>query len=337
MKSSYIKSLLLAAAGIIGLTCSAQHCELDIGYASVSQGENVPASIDRQLQGKLLGLLSREGMSSSDPDSRFFVTARFDHGYSEVVNAGAAYNYMLKTDLTLFFGDNKTQKIFASTVISLQGLGDSEERAYQKCLNGLNVKNPQFREFVREGREKIIEYYDSNYPQILAQAKAAMTARNYDEALYYSTSIPECCSGYAEAQKFTLQCYGNLRDYEGSNLLSQAKAAWAADPTASGAEEAARYLNQIDPASPSAAGAKALMTEMTNVTKKQWEFENVQKYKDELALRKQHMANEAAIEKQRIAANASVERTRLRAARDVAVAYAKSRPKVVHHYNWIRW
>ena len=337
MNSNTFKLIASLIFCLITQNVVAQNCDLDIGYASVSQGERVPRSIDKKLQSKIMSLLSREGLSSSDPNSRFFVTARFDHGYAEIVPSGTGNNYMIVTDLTLFFGDNKTQKIFASTVLSLKGLGDTEERAYTKCLNSLNINNPELKSFVREGRTKIMEYYDSNYSSILSQAKSAMANRNYDEALYYSTSIPECCVGFSEAQQFTLKCYGNLRNYDSANLLSKAKSAWAASPDADGAEEASRYLNQIDPDSSSASAAKALMEEMTRVTKKQWEFENVQKYKDELALRKQSMATEAEIRKQRIAANADVEKTRLRAARDVAVAYAKSRPRVVHHYNWIRW
>lgn len=319
----FAASALLATAS---MQLGAQNCELTITYANVTQGENVPKSVDGRLQAKITQLLAKSGVSSSDPNSRFFVTGRFDHGYVETVPVGAAYQTMITTDLTLYMGDSETKKIFASAVIPLKGVGETEDRTYIKCLNGLNANNAELKAFIAEGKAKIVEYYDNNYQNILTQARTAMQQRNYGEAMYYATSIPECCRGFEQAQALVLESYKSHRDYESAELLSKAKAAWAASPDANGAAEANRYLTRIDPASSSASAASALAKEMTTRTKQQWDFENVQKYKDELAL-----------EKQRIDANAAIRKESIRAARDVAVAWAKSRPRVVHHYNWIRW
>jgi hypothetical protein len=96
-------------------------------------------------------------------------------------------------------------------------------------------------------------------------------------------------------------------------LLAQARAAWAASPDADGAREAESYLAQIDPASSSYAAAQSLNAEITKTTKKQWEFENVQKYNDQVALEKQ----------------------RINASKQVAIAWAKRRTRVVNRYVFI--
>lgn len=320
------KLITLCIALVATISIKAADCEIAITYADVSQGERIPASINGQIKAKITNLLAKSGISSSDPNSRFFVTGRFDHGYSETLEVGPSYKYVLTTDLTLYMGDSETKKIFASAVIPLKGVGSTEIICYRNCLKDLKVTTPELKEFINEGRQKIVDYYNSNYQSILAQANAAMNQRNYDEAIYYAATIPECCVGFEQAQNLMVKSYRSNRDYQSAQLLAQAKAAWAENPDSYGAGEAGRYLSQIDPSSSSAAAADALAKEMTARTQKQWDFENIQKYKDNLAL-----------QKQRIDADASIRKESIRAARDISVAYAKSRPKVVHHYNWIRW
>ena len=152
-----------------------------------------------------------------------------------------------------------------------------------------------------------------------------MASRTFGEALFYATSIPSCCNGYAQATALALEIYNQEMNYESQRLLAKARGEWAANPTAEGAARAYSYLTQIDPASSYAAEARALGEEMTKTTKKQWEFENVTKYKDELEL-----------EKKRIDAAKDRERRRLSAAKEIAIAYAKNRPRVVNRYYFVR-
>ena len=61
-------------------------------------------------------------------------------------------------------------------------------------------KNQKFAEFIEKGKLKIVDYYNSNYPQILEKARKAMGLKSYEEALYWACMIPECCDGYAQSR-----------------------------------------------------------------------------------------------------------------------------------------
>lgn len=303
-------------------TASAGECELNISVIPPQDGENLPEQTISQLTGKLRTILSSSGISTSVDDSQFFLTGRFDHAFSEKTS-GPDQREVINTTLTLYIGDADGQKIFASKVLTLKGVGKSEAQAYIKALAPINAGRKDIADFIEEGKSKILEYFDNNYQTYLTKARTAMNKRNYEEALYLALQIPECCVGFAEAQDLALEIYGQEVDYLGNMLLSRAKAAFSSNPTDKGASEAFYYLNQIDPGASCYKEALAYGDKMAKEVKTQWEFENIQKYKDELSLKHKLLDNQASIEKSRI-----------ESARAIGVAWAKSQPTVRHYYHW---
>lgn len=323
---NYVILLLALCFGYAGSgKINAQNnCDIDIATVNITQGEIVPAAVDSRLQSRLSQALSKAGLTSVDYDSRFFVAGRFDDAINDITG-GPNQKVLVKTTLTIYIGDAEEKKIFSSETFELKGVGSSDQQAYSNALKSINGSNEKLVDFLRSGKQKIINYYNANYQRYLDNAKKQMAARNYAEALFYATSIPSCCVGYDQATNLALQIYNQSMNYESQQLLAKARAAWAADPSADGAAVAYSYLSQIDPSASCAAEAKALGNEMTKTTKKQWEFENITKYKDQIEL-----------EKKRIDADARNERRRLEAAKEIAKAYANSRPRVVNRYYFVR-
>ena len=192
-------------------------------------------------------------------------------------------------------------------------MGDTDVLAYTRAMNSINASNRKVVDFLERGRAKVIDYYDANYPSILTKARQAMKSRNYDEALFYATSRPSCSRGYAEASALVQKISGESLDYNGARLLAKARAAWAAHPDEQGAAEAHSYLSQIDPGASCMSQTNALAADISKTVKRNWEFENIQKHKDAVALEKE----------------------RIKAARDASIAWAKSRPRVVNRYYWV--
>lgn len=307
------KSLIAIAALCASMTGLAQgECTIDVSIADITKGDVVPAAINSKLEGKLTQALGKAGMISAPYDSRFFVAGRFDDAFNDV-SGGPSQKVYVKTTLTLYIGDADEQKVFASESFELSGVGGSDQQAYTRALNKLSAGNKQLVDFLRTGQQKIIDYFDANYQSYINNAKKAMAARNFDEALYYATAIPSCCKGYAQANQLAMQIYKQNMNYTAQQLLAKARGAWAADPTAEGAAEAHMYLSQIDPEASCAGEAQALSKQISQTTQKQWEFENVTKYNDSVTL----------------------ERHRISAAKEAAVAWAKSQPKQVNRYVFI--
>lgn len=322
----YILFLLVICMNFAGrgISNAQNHCDIDIATVNITKGEVVPPAVDSRLQSKLSQALSKAGLTSVDYDSRFFVAGRFDDAINDVTG-GPNQKILVKTTLTIYIGDADEQKIFATESFELKGVGSSDQQAYSNALKSINGSNEKLIDFLRKGKQKIIDYYDANYTKYLDNARKQMAARNYDEALFYATAIPSCSVGYEQATALALQIYNQSMNYDAQQLLAKARAAWAADPSADGAAAAYSYLSQIDPSASCAAEARALGDEITQTTKKQWEFENVTKYKDQIEL-----------EKRRIDAAAQNERRRYEAAKEIAKAYASSRPRVVNRYYFVR-
>lgn len=309
MKRILSSFFAILAATVIAV--SAQ-CDLRIGVGPISQGENVPAAIERQLQSRVLRALARNGVSAGNYGSQFFVAARFDNGFEDVTS-GTAPKYVIKTVLTLYIADTEGQ-VYSAWSTDLKGVGDSQERAYMRCLDGLKASSPDFVKFVDDGRDKIVEYFNNNYPSYIDKARTAMNQRNYDDAAYYVSQIPECCNGWDQAQALALKIYEHSTDYDAATLLAKAEAAWAADPTDNGAAVAGGYLAQIDPNAACRPQAEALMKKMSRVVKANWDYENITKVE---------MAHER-------------EKMRIKAAQAIGVAAAQNRPKTVYKFVYPR-
>lgn len=314
MKKLFRYALVACTMLTAGAAYADSTCEIGIGIQPIMEGENVPANVARQLETKLKQALSYVGVAAGDYDCQFFLTGKFETAYSQE-QSGPGGRVLVKSNVVLAICDGENKKVYAMATFPIKGVGASDEQALIRGLQSLNARNAEFARFVEEGKNKIVNYFDVNYPTYISKAQSALKARNYDEALYWSSSVPECCNGYDEARALINTCYQDKVNYDGAMLLSQAQAAWAADPTSAGAAEAGRYLAQIDPSSSSYAGAKVLASKMAASVKADIDFETKEKYRTQVALEKQ----------------------RIEAARQAAVEWARNQPKTIVRNNWIVW
>lgn len=171
----------------------------------------------------------------------------------------------------------------------------------------------KIQEFIREGKEKIISWYNSNYRQILVKAQKSASMHEYDAALYYVTSIPECCAGYEEASKLIDTYYTQYVNYNCQLIMQYARSEWAKSPDAEGASKALDWLVFIEPGSSCEGEAKALYNEVKQKVTSDWDFENREKYKDEVGLKKQ----------------------RIEAARAIGVAFGNGQQPVTTNITWL--
>ena len=312
---NHILSPLAVAAMIssASLTSEAQ-CNVHLMVAPVEQGADIPSDVEDMLMTRLTAAISAgEGVTADENYDQFFVAGKFNHLYQDVV-PGPPMSHVLKTMLTLYIGDVTSKKIYSTTTMELKGVGTSETRAFINALGALNKNHARFTSFISKGTEKVLSYYNKEYPLLIKKAEKAAAMRDYGQALSVLAPVPECCTGYDRVEAAILKIYGQSVDFIGQQLLAMAQAAWGANPTAAGAREAYKYLVLIDPAASSYPAAQALHKEMKTIVKDDYDFENRQKYNDSIAL----------------------ERSRIEAARAVGIAYGSHQQPTTDHYNWIR-
>lgn len=271
---------------LLPLASKAQECDLDLMALVVPQTEELPQEVQEQVLNKLCASITGQGVYATENYTQFFVSAKLNTLYKEVL-PGPPSKTVVTVSLTLSVGDFLGQKVFNSTVVELKGVGTGEVRAYINALRGLNAKNPKIQQLIAGSKGKIIDYYDRNYGKLLAKAERCVGTKNFEEALFYTSSIPECCTGYAEASQATVRIYRQYMDYACRTLLAKARNAWAVSPDADGAEEVAYYLNMIDPDAGCYDEVTALYKEVKEKVKDDWNFEVRKKYEDKVEIAKQ--------------------------------------------------
>lgn len=310
---SFKKTLLFVSLLLSSLCLNAGNCNVHLMVVSVEQGEIVPEEVNDMLVSRLETAVTATGAVAGTEADRFFVTGKISHIYKDVV-AGPPMQHVIHSTLTLYIGDAISRKVYATAVIELRGVGTSETRAYVNAFSQLNAQNDKFSKFVKQGTQKVLDYYNNEYKNLLKQAQQAAALHDYEQALSLLVLVPECSCGYDETSKEVLSIYDKYIDYAGRKLLAEAKGAWAASPDSYGAEKAYALLNQIDPDAACYGDAVALHKEMKKVVKENWDFENKKKYNDEI----------------------DIEKRKVDAARAVGVAYGNGQKEQTTNLMWLK-
>ena len=200
--------------------------------------------------------------------------------------------------------DLKAQKVYATYSKEMKGIGDNETKALVNTFQKINVSNIEIRNFVQQGKRKIIDYYDNNYQNIIKVAQSLAVMKNFDAAIYNLMLVPECCKGYEAVNKELMKVYQQFVNQHCNENLAQARAAWIAAPNSEGAATASVYLSEIYPDAACYGDALELADEIKK------------KMGEELKFMMRQWAN-----------NISLERQRINAMRDISIAYANSHPK----------
>lgn len=304
---------ILVCCVCFAIPMAAQDCEIHLMVGQVPQKELLPARVEEILGTRLATAVASQGVIANSNFTSFFVTGKISTLYKETL-PGPPVSTAITAQLTLYMGDAIGQKVFSTLTLDVKGAGTNLSRAYINALHVVNANNMKIQEFVREGKEKIIAYFDDNYKQLLGKARQSASMNNYDAALYYVTSIPECCNGYTEASGLVEEYYKKYVNYNCQLILQHARAEWAKSPDTEGASRAFAWLANIEPGSGCESDAKALANEIKLKVATDWNFENREKYKDGVDLKKR------AIE----------------AARAIGVAYGNGQQPVTTNLNWLR-
>lgn len=277
--------------------------------------EGLTANNIQLLENRLGSIISQNGMISAE-SSRFILAMNWNVLEKEVINSGPTV-IMYKLEVGLCIGDGMTGTKYASTTLSLKGAGNDEAKAVLKAMNGINAYRAEISRLVKEGTSRIITYYESNRSQILTSAKTMMNQKNYEEAMWTLSQVPQEVSYYAEAQKMMVQAYRSQVNTNAAEQLQRARALWAASPSRENADAVMALVGDIDPSSSSYAGSQSLIKEVKGRVKGLDDADRAE------AMRQN-------------AHERNMDRARINAVRDIAVAYAKSRPRVIYNTRIIR-
>ncbi len=327
-----MKKIFIIISFLCILTANAQERLDDIGritiHTYVPDNENLPPESQKFLETKLSQIITANGISDNENCVRFVLTAKINVISKDIV-AGPPQRISQKLDITILLGDIEVDKVYAQTTVSTLGIGQSLEKSYISAFKNINPKNTAITAFVQEGKQKIIDYYQTNCEDVIAEARKQASLQNYEDALMLLTSIPDVCSScFDEASQIATPIYNDMIEVRGAEYLNEARAIWAKNPTRSGAQEATRLLSQINFAASCQPKAAALIKEITakmnEIDRREWEHK-MQVYQDNVEREKRQWVQRVREYEDRV----QTQRMYLKACRDVAITYAQNQPKVI--------
>lgn len=241
------------------------------------------------LVNKLNRIASRYGMGSSAMNDRFIITANVEVLTKDITpTAPPMHAYTL--EVSLYIGDGIDGKLFASTSKTVKGVGTTRTKAYKAALKNIKSSDPRYKAFLEEGKNKIMQYYNSQCDFIIKEAQMLASRKEYDAAIYKLVSIPKVCKeSYVKAMDAVAPIYQKKIDDEATKLLADARNAWSAGLNIEAAQEASLFLSQIDPQAKCFGQAEQLTQTMAKrikeIDQREWDFK-LKKQQDKIDLEK---------------------------------------------------
>lgn len=307
------KIFSIALAALMSATMFAVETEfLPISVYASDHSENFPEGAKAMMENKLTQLLTRNGIAGLDYTGQFLLTVTTTPLDKDII-AGPPSKIAEKMEMNLYIIDAYAKTIFSTTSFSVRGLGETENKCYLNAISRMPLQSPAIAQFIQEGKEKIIGYYDHEGEALIKKAQFLAKQKKYDEALFWVTLIPQQSKHYDAALAAGLEIYQQYLDNECNINLAAARQAWAAQQNAEGAALAGEFLAKILPDAGCYGDAMALYKEIKGKVLDDWKFE-MKKYQDGVDLEKQ----------------------RIEASRAVGVAYGNHQPSKEVNIEFLR-
>jgi hypothetical protein len=221
---------------------------------------------------------------------------------------------VVTAELSLYIKQVNNSLLFSSVSRQLKGSGKTAEMAIPNAISQIPVSDKNFADFILEGKEKILKYYEQSCPDIERKADAFIKMQQYGQALGLLMSVPEEASGcYGKILNKSIDTYKAYQKQQCAEQLQQARTLIAGMYY----DEALDVLSEIDPSTECFAEAKTMVKSIESKVnaeyKKRWDMQ-VKIYNDAVALEKQ----------------------RINAVKEIAVSYYRSQPKTVNYLYIVR-
>ena len=305
-----IYSILLAV--LMSAAMLAQTEYLPISVYAVDDSESFPKGSKAMIENKLTQLLTKNGIAGLDYMGQFVLTVSSTPLDKDVI-PGPPMKIAEKMEMNLYIVDSYAKTIFSSASFTVRGLGETENKCYLNAISHMPLQTPQIAQFIDEGKQKIIRYYDHEGEVLIKKAMYLAKKKEFEEALWIVSLIPQQSKHYDAALATGQEIYQMYLNNECNIYLAAARQAWAAEQNSKGAVAAGEYLQNILPDAGCYDEAMELYREIKGKVLDDWKFE-MKKYQDGIDL----------------------EKLRIEAARQIGVAYGTHQPAQTTSIEFLR-
>lgn len=267
------------------------------------QNDMVPTAARNILINRLRQLATSNGYAGSAVAPQFILAANPVLLDKKVASA-APNKIWMELEMTLYIADYYSKSVFATTSVSLRGVGATDQEALMDAYKGFSISKSDVKAFAKKGREEILAFYNTRCDFIIGRVEMLANTNQADAALEMLTGIPEVSkSCFEQAMAQSEKIFNMAAEQRCQQLIMAAKAAWANAPNRTGAEKAVYYLGVIPPQAKCSNEANALFSEIKSKMLEVEKWERRQ-YTDQISLMRDY----------------------IKALRDIGVAYGEGQP-----------
>lgn len=169
----------------------------DLGRLAIStyipdQISGITPEAKNYLETKLNQIVMQNGLGDAGWKSRFIISANVIV-LTKDITPTAPPMHAVTLEIHMYIGDGVEGTQFANHTLSIKGVGSNETKAYTEALKNIRPRDGQYKNFIERGKQKIIEYYNSQCDFILKEALSLAEQKQYEYAIYKLLSIPDVC------------------------------------------------------------------------------------------------------------------------------------------------
>lgn len=168
-----------------------------------STTSNISATASNMLYDRLNQMVSLNGIASTDNSHKFLLVP-----YVTVVSieptATVPMNYIVELEVSLYLVDNSKKLIMSQEIMTKKGVAENETKAVLEAIKSIKARDPKLKKMIVNGKDRIIEYYNTECDNIVKTINTYIEMGMYDEALNELNAIPQI-----EAE---LDCYKSSMD-----------------------------------------------------------------------------------------------------------------------------
>ena len=226
----------------------------------IVSNSSIPSYASAVVKNKLNQIVTKNGVGGNSLNQRFVITINLVETSKELT-ATVPPMIALTLSPTIYVGDGKTGELYSSCHIKeVKGVGENETKAYLDAIKRINVNNSDVVTCIEAGKERIVEYYNSQIDFIIAEAESLQNSERYDESIALLASVPRVCKeAYEKAMLKISNVYQTKIDNEGAALYNEAYALWHSSSSKDTALQAVELLAQINPLSKAAKQGRTIV------------------------------------------------------------------------------
>lgn len=178
---------LLTVVFLLSVSFVAEAQAIRVLYPS---NDNISDEASSVLYNRLNQAVTLNGIASTDNSNKFLLIPSVTVLSIEQTTT-APINYVAEVEITMFIVDNSKKLLMSQETFVKKGVADNERKAVVEAIKSIKARDPKIKKMITIGKNRIIEYYNTECETIVKTINAYIDCGMYEEALNELNAIPQ--------------------------------------------------------------------------------------------------------------------------------------------------